>query len=85
MSDLKNPNWLRKLAATARQSELHDLKIGLAPAEVDLIADEIERLRANVHLAYYEGWDDAKHTFHIDVDVAWDRSEAKAALENDHE
>jgi hypothetical protein len=37
---------LRKLARIARSSELHDLKVGLTPDEVDSIADEIESLRA---------------------------------------
>ena len=37
---------IRELAAVARQSELHDLRVGLTPDEADSIADEIERLRA---------------------------------------
>jgi hypothetical protein len=46
---------------------------------------EVERLRANVHLAYYEGWDDAKHTNRIDVDAAWDFSDARVAVEDDYQ
>ncbi len=39
---------------------------------------EIERLRGALMDAYYEGWDDAKHILTIDVDIAWNLSEAKA-------
>ncbi len=37
---------LRALAKIARSSELHDLKVGLTPDEVDSVADRIEELEA---------------------------------------
>lgn len=42
---------------------------------------EAERLRAVVRLAYYEGWNDAKHLCGDDVDEGWDFSVARVAAE----
>jgi hypothetical protein len=50
----------------------------LPAAAIRDLFDEIERLRANVHLAFYEGFAAAQR--HTDSDFAWDKSEAREAL-----
>jgi len=56
--------------------EDHKELLDIAEARIAELEAQLAEARAQVHLAFYEGFESRR----IDVDLAWDKSRAKEAL-----